>query len=48
MFLIIRNNSIVAECRTRMQVIKWYEKFQYDDCYIVKGSNIKDFIKKAV
>lgn len=48
MFLIIRNNIVVAECRTRLQVIKWHEEFKHNDCYIVKGSNITDFIKKVI
>ena len=48
MFLIIRNNAIVAECKTRIQVINWYKEFKHNDCYIIKGSNIKEFIKKAV
>jgi len=48
MFLIIRNNAIVAECKTRIQVINWYKEFKHNDCYVIKGSNIKEFIKKAV
>ena len=48
MFLIIKHNEIIAECRSRVNVIKWYETYQDENVYVIKGDLIKDFIKKAI
>ena len=47
MYLIIRNSKIIAECKTMGQVISWHKEFKKDDCYVVKGHSIKEFIKRA-
>jgi len=48
MFLIIKHNEIIAECKSRIDVIKWYEIHNDKHVYVIKGDLIKDFIKKAI
>ena len=52
MFLVIMQNGygmlgLVAECKTRAGVVKWYEANKNDDVFVIKADTIKEFIEKS-